>query len=230
MVRYEKPQRVIIIGDFLDLNSISDFRNFNSPSLGQEIQSGINAVQTLTKGWDKLAKHTTFHLIEGNHEERWTRYVNKHPEFVDHPSPLSIAFSHSSVKWGFTPFPHSVKLDGIEYTHGIFTAGKRSSKANTSVAKEAAGHIVYGHTHRLQINTHGVVGGTNTTRMACNVGSFGYPGAIDSYAVNSHGGWMWNVVRLWVPETKKDDPTEQYVPDPEVVQYWRLRSMYGKDS
>jgi metallophosphoesterase superfamily enzyme len=74
-----KPDKVIIIGDWWDLPSLSSWskqREAEGQRYKQDIDAGNEALEMFMKG---RPKDTEYHFTDGNHENRIERYLDDHP-------------------------------------------------------------------------------------------------------------------------------------------------------
>ena len=143
-----KPDEIILGGDFLDIAALSAWdlqksRKMEGRRYKKEIAKG-------NKELDYLQQHTKkITFLEGNHEDRVERYLDKHSEMVgliEIPEQLDLA----GRKILFVPINKMYKLGKYLYfTHGFYY-GTHYAKKTVS---EYGCCIVVGHTHRQQVHT-----------------------------------------------------------------------------
>lgn len=162
----KKPDRVICLGDFADMPSLSSYdigkKSFEGKRYIKDIEAANAAMTALMapiyefnqkarKNKEKLYK-PTFDLTLGNHEAR----INK---AVDNDSKLEGVLStehlnYADLGWTVHKFLDVVVLDGIAYSH-YFTSGVLGRPATTAQIQLTKKHMscVAGHQQGLQIAT-----------------------------------------------------------------------------
>lgn len=190
-IRADNPDKVLIIGDFLSMNCLSEWdknkrRKLENLRYKKEITAGNRALDLIGRVDD---------YIEGNHEERLSRYLDYDPtmEGMAHV-PTDLNLSARSVVWH--PYKTVHKIDGVGFTHiPINAMGK--TIGNPNVAKKAldlfACSIVFGHTHTLDhagSHRHG----SPHYNQALGVGCFFEH--IEEYAKGSKTDYWRGVVEL----------------------------------
>lgn len=151
-LRSVKPDNLVFIGDFLSLNCLSAWdkdkrKKMEGARYVAEINAGLEALDRI----GKVPKNTTVYFLEGNHEDRLTRYLDYDPTFhgmVGVEKDLELA--DRGFVW--VPYKSSVVIDGTSFTHCPIT-GIGKPIANPNVAQKAlrlySNSIVFGHTHTL---------------------------------------------------------------------------------
>lgn len=153
---------LMLIGDFLDLNSLSGhdrgrFTSVRGLTLDGEYEAGNKILNQLT---GELARGAEKVYLYGNHEDRWNRYMS---DMQNAKTPLrSPKEALRLVEKGFNVFEHwssdFVKLGNhLELLHGQYY--------NTHCAKQhidkLRGSVVFAHTHRVQMYVEGKTAGFN---------------------------------------------------------------------
>lgn len=126
----KKPERIICIGDFADMPSLSSYdkpgtKAFEGKRYSDDVESSIEAMEILfepitrynnmRKRNKKSAYKPDLHLTLGNHEDRITRAINLDPRL---DGTLSIDdLEYEKFGWKVHPFLNIVDLDGIAYSH-----------------------------------------------------------------------------------------------------------------
>lgn len=211
----EKPDYVVLMGDFLTLDSVSR-HNKGKPLLAEgkrlmmEIQSGkdsINIIDSYINKYNdnrKKLKKKTYEVnkiyIYGNHEDRLVSYIHENPQIegiIDSNDILEC----SNNGWTIVPYRETYYIYDVGFTH-IPMNGANQPISGKYVCKRALElydtHIVFGHTHRMGVD----VMSTKTEygykqKLAINVGN--YFDYIPEYAKNSAGigDWWTGVVMLY---------------------------------
>ena len=147
---------VISIGDFLSLNALSGWdRNkrllMEDRRYHLEIRAGREALEQMQYGLEDT--DLTWIYVEGNHEDRATRYCEEHPEMqgtVDVRAGLKL----DNRGWKWVPYKTNYNLNGVSFTH-IPINGAGKAIGNPNVAHKALqlyhNSVVFGHTHTLDI-------------------------------------------------------------------------------
>ena len=153
----------IIIGDFLSLNALSAWDRdkrllMEGRRLFKEISSGRKAVQILTDALDPKVKKI---FIEGNHENRLTRYVETHPELEAKEFTVEQLLALGELGWEWVPYKKYKVVGGIHFTHIPF--GKMREITGKDICSKAEAvtihSTVFGHTHELHtscVHKHGM--------------------------------------------------------------------------
>jgi len=144
-----KPDHVIILGDFVDMYSVSS--HSKDPNRALNLKEEIKLAKIRLAQINALkAKHKVF--VAGNHEDRLERYLmDKAPELfnlVNIPALLDLD------KFGFdyVPYKHEYKLGKLHVTHDCGNAGRFAHyKALDTFQK----NVIIGHTHRMGYTVDG---------------------------------------------------------------------------
>lgn len=149
--------RLIILGDFLDLYSVSS--HDKSPARQDNIKRDIEVANELLDELDTV-NIPVKHFIHGNHENRLNRYIaGKCPELfgmLDLDSLLKLKERGYTV----TKYHDYVKVDNINFMHDHGLAGKYAVIRTRESFEES---IVIGHIHSVGIyHNRSVDGGTRT--------------------------------------------------------------------
>ena len=161
-----KPDDIVIIGDFLTLNALSAWdrdkrKKMEGKRYQKEIEAGNKALDLLMADMLKLQKKQRKNkekqykpnliFIEGNHEDRLTRYLDYDPTFEGAIGvEKDLRLKERGWKWvdyrdyhyineiGFTHIPHNT-VSPIAGKYHIHRATDCTVKS-----------VVYGHTHKLE--------------------------------------------------------------------------------
>lgn len=148
-----RPKHIYIIGDFLDMFSVSSHSKdpARSLKLREEVDKGLVALTQL----DQLgAKNKVF--VSGNHCDRLERYLqDKAPalfDFVSIPQMLEL----KDRGWKYVPYKHDTKLGKMWFTHDVGTAGRYAAYKALDTYQHS---IITGHTHRMSYTVEGNAAG-----------------------------------------------------------------------
>lgn len=162
-----KPDKVIILGDFLDLGMMSRYASgMNDPLFA------IPQIQAFVKEANELARISEVVVIEGNHDERWSKQVLG---MVPHVYRGAIGLTlhdqcvaqglNTGVKWlREDTLVRGVQCGPYLLRHGHRQAGKFNSGAKhlaaNKIAKNGFNNEIFGHHHRAQIHCQSAMGKT----------------------------------------------------------------------
>lgn len=162
----KKPEKIICLGDFADMPSLSSYdvgkKSFEGKRYIKDIEASheaMNALLTPYYEYNRKARKNKeklylpeFHLVLGNHENRINRAVNDDSKLE---GVLSVDdLGYQGYGWKVYPFLDVVVVDGIAYSH-YFTTGLMGRPVTTASACLAKKHMscVQGHQQGLQIAT-----------------------------------------------------------------------------
>lgn len=176
----KKPDKLICIGDFADMPSLSTYdygkKSFEGKRYKADIEASHEAMTALLEPlWSFNAKakknkekqyHPQMTLTLGNHENRINRAVNDDAKL---DGVLSVGdLGYSSYGWEVIPFLDVAVLDGVAYSH-YFTTGLMGRPVTTAQACLTKKHMscIQGHQQGLQIATaYDAVGNKLTSVIA----------------------------------------------------------------
>lgn len=160
----KKPDRVICIGDFADMPSLSSYdvgkKAFEGRRYKDDVSAAIRGMNTLFAPLrdfnDKARKNKekqykpTYDLFLGNHEERILRAVNADAKLDGVLSMDDLCYD--KFGWNIHPYLAVRVLDGVAYSH-FFTSGVLGRPVTSAAALLAKKHqsCVMGHVQDRQI-------------------------------------------------------------------------------
>jgi hypothetical protein len=162
----KKPEKVICLGDFGDMPSLSSYdvgkKSFEGRRYMKDTNAVIDAQKVLFGPIDaynikqRSTKHAIYkpeyHMILGNHEERINRAVNNDAKLE---GMLSIDdLCYSIFGWKVHPFLEVAVIDGVAYSH-YFVSGVAGRPCSTAQQQLTKKHMscISGHQQGLQIAT-----------------------------------------------------------------------------
>ncbi len=170
LLRDIKPGEVILLGDFLEMGSVSMHGGAEEARLAEDFAAGKEALKALREAVGDGCRIT---YLEGNHESRLSRYLAaKAPSLIESLScEVGMGLKDLDVEWvpeGKQP----VSRGDLDLTHGHQDLRERPSKFHSGKMAEVYGRpgrtILYGHTHKPQTFTRPAVGGVATAiGMGC---------------------------------------------------------------
>lgn len=163
-VKDQKPEVIVVGGDFVDLPMYSKY-----PQEGTSEVSGIPHIAQFSKELSWLsAQCGEMHIIEGNHEERWEKLLKDKArelhgakgmslkeQFAIHGLPISTKANPTSIHWHKeSAHARDLNLFGITFRHGHNQSLGSADLAHRALSRHRAGSVVFGHHHRAQLFAH----------------------------------------------------------------------------
>ncbi len=162
----KKPEKIICLGDFADMPSLSSYdvgkKSFEGRRYQKDINAATKAMRALLlpiKSFNEKAKETKHKQYKpemimclGNHENRIDRAINNDAKLEGLISTKDLMYEEAG--WKVYDFLETVIEDGIAYSHYFVTglAGRPCSTANAQLNKTHMSCIA-GHQQGLQIAT-----------------------------------------------------------------------------
>lgn len=170
----KQPDRIICIGDFADMPSLSSYdvgkKSFEGRRYTKDIEAARKGMELLTKSikeynrTHKVKYNPEMDLCLGNHENRINKVVDSDPKL---DGVLSVSdLNYASFGWTVHPFLDVITKDGVAYSH-YFTSGvlgKSVTSAQTLLTKKHMSCIM-GHVQERQIAFGRRADGTNMTAI-----------------------------------------------------------------
>jgi len=166
-----KFHTVVILGDFLDMDSVSSHPRRivrEVPSLMEELVAGNDRLDQL----DALGFQRK-EYVEGNHEDRLSRYICNHKELTNLTS-VEDALELKKRGWNFTPYRRELKVGKLWVTHDCDNAGEN---AHALAQRKLGASVILGHTHRVGFIVRGSI--RKTPHVGAMFGWLGDPDAIE---------------------------------------------------
>lgn len=145
----KRPDRIICLGDFADMPSLSSYdkgkKSFEGRRYRKDLDAAERAMDALMTPLVRCVGYKPdLHLTLGNHEDRIRRVVELQPEFDGLIRTDDLQYS--SYGWKVHPFLKPIKLDGVMYAH-YFTSGVMGRPITTAQALLTKKHMscVAGH-------------------------------------------------------------------------------------
>jgi len=201
-----KPENIVQIGDFLSIDSLSAWdKNKRLKMEGRRFQHELDhareAVDLMMgpvvtenlrrKGINKKLYKPRMIALDGNHEDRWYRYLDSNPELLGVVD-LDKSVGWHAYGWERVSYREYATIEGVEFTHAPMN-GMNQPLGGVYIAHRAAvAHVrpvVFGHTHRLLLGSYTAHGEHAQQVQTVNVGCF-FPGVPD-YARGSIASKDW---------------------------------------
>lgn len=133
-----QPDRLIDLGDDVDFPSISSYNSKKEQEgqrLCKDIEAANKADEILFESMGKF-RPKSMHKLEGNHNDRLTRFLNEHPVLEGIVSFNLLDYKKNG--WVYVPYDHGspqpIELDGLTYAHYF---------ANVNTGKPIGGNASY---------------------------------------------------------------------------------------
>lgn len=154
-IRKQRPDYVVFMGDFLTLRCLSAWdkdkrKKLEGARYQAEIDAGNKALDVALRG---VPKNTKLVFIEGNHEDRLTRYLDRDPTFDGFVS-VRKDLHLDNRGFVFVPYREWYEIDGVDFTHIPFGKAKEVSGLNITkkVQDVTIRSTVFAHTHELHVS------------------------------------------------------------------------------
>lgn len=206
----KKPDKIICIGDFADMPSLSSYdvgkKTFEGRRYKRDIEvtnyamgllmDPINEFNQRNKINKKKLYTPELHLTLGNHEDRISRAVNNDAKLEGTIGLEDLPYTNYG--WHVYPYLDVVILDGIAYSH-YFTSGVMGRPVTSAAALLSKKHMsaVMGHVQNRQIAYATKANGAQITGLFC--------GATYTHDENYLGGQGNNYWRgIWMLHDVQD--------------------------
>lgn len=159
LIADEQPDEVILVGDFLDVSSMSSHTpgGWEIGKLSTEVQAGKEAIAELREA----AGDARIVYLEGNHESRPRRLAMVRLSQIADLVALDqlLGLREQGIEWH--PEGKEVRRGDLHFVHGYWVGENHAKK---HLSKLLWPGIVYGHTHRPQM--YSMADGDNRVRVA----------------------------------------------------------------
>lgn len=166
-IKDEKPDEIILLGDFMDVSSLSSWdldkkRNMENKRWQKEVAVANKELDFL----QKYSKKVTY--MGGNHEDRVERYLDKNPEVEGMIEvPIMLNLKERGIKWFEYTNQQIYNIGKLYFSHGHYTS-QHFAKA-TLLAYGC--NIVVGHLHKPQ--TFFTTSKMSESKMCWGLGTLG---------------------------------------------------------
>jgi hypothetical protein len=174
----KRPDTVICIGDFADMQSLSSYdigkKSFEGRRYKNDILASQEAMRTLLQPLRAFNQNASLYkkkrylprliLTLGNHEHRINRVIESDPKLE---GTISIDdLKYEEMGWEVYPYLVPVVVDGIAYSH-FFTSGVLGRPVTSARALVQKKHMscVMGHVQNFEVHTDYRADGSRVTGM-----------------------------------------------------------------
>lgn len=156
VLRDVKPDKLFIVGDFIDFKPISTYaKDANTMSLKEEIELGRKYLLEHIMIAKEANPNVEIWWLFGNHEARMEKALARDADQfqdleVDGELVNSIPHLFSLKKLGvkFQPYKTRYNLHNVSIEHGSFVSQKAGQTATKHMESRGVS-VIHGHTHRL---------------------------------------------------------------------------------
>lgn len=156
VARHYQPHVLVILGDFADFYAVSFFAKNPARKnlLADELETTRSALVELTEAAGPQCSTKVY--LEGNHEERLSRYITQHAPALSGLLDVDRALGITDLGYQFVPYKKSYQLGKLRISHDF---GKHGHGAILDARNTVEGNAVIGHVHSLgtvyRANVHG---------------------------------------------------------------------------
>lgn len=180
-----KPDRIITMGDFVSLQSLSAWDLNKSGLMEQrryylDIEAGKTAIQLMLnplyelqdrqrKNKDKLYRPRLV-FVYGNHEDRLNRYMETRPELKGHLDLTKDLCLNGSGFTDIVPYREYIYFDGVGFTHAPMNAANQPISGRYAIHRAAEimnSSLVFAHLHRKEAVNFYRHGAANINQVFC---------------------------------------------------------------
>jgi len=146
-----KPDILVDGGDHLDLSYISSFNKEKLLLLeGKRLKKDFELLNTELSLLRQFCSRMLY--LEGNHEERLQRAIEKQP-LLQGMAELETNVDFKGMGIEYYPLDKQpVKIGKLHFLHGVYTSKYHAHKH----VSEYGGNVIFGHVHKFQSYYHGI--------------------------------------------------------------------------
>lgn len=208
----ERPDVVLHIGDMADMPSLSSYDFGTMKAWGrfyrEDIAAGIEHQEFLWRAVDKYNEQQKRNKkgqyrprrvwVEGNHEERAHRFIQRYPQFdgfVDIQKDLELSRFWDEI----VPFGEEILINGMGFTHYYRSGSGRAIAgvvpARSMVLKKSRS-VVQGHNHKFSLFFQDR--GLDMPKIqGYSVGYYGHPEARETWNAQEFATYDFGVLMLY---------------------------------
>ncbi len=204
-----RPNKIVVLGDFVDLGMLSRFTQGKNDPLFV-----IDQIKCFVAEMDEIVKYTkSLTIVEGNHDERWAKHVLGGERAYAMRDMIGLSLKEQCYAQGLTPkaqwLVEDTEVKGVQCGPYLLRHGHNQARGWGGGGKHlAAAHImkslgeseVFGHHHRAQLFCQTARGKTAiAVSNPCMTGDHDY---------NPDPNWQrgFTVLELYGPDNKYATP------------------------
>ena len=146
VAKWLEPNICVVLGDFMDSESVSTHprNSCRPPNLGEDYAVANQDLDALDSALPAICKK---HFIEGNHEDRITRFLrNQAPELDGALLLPREALRLNERGWKWIPYGETLTIGKMIFVHGWYTIKFHAARHTDRLGDS----VFYGHTHQFQ--------------------------------------------------------------------------------
>jgi hypothetical protein len=154
----KKPDVVVCIGDFADMESLSVYDRGTIRGEGKRVHRDLKtareAMDRLTANWGRSKDYTPeMHMTMGNHEYRLNRFVHENPHWEEIIGDHMLHYADWG--WKVHPYLKPVEVDGVRYCH-YFISGSKGNPVSSAPAllRNSKASSIMGHNQKTDVAFH----------------------------------------------------------------------------
>jgi len=155
--KWLSPDFIIFGGDIGDFYGVSKYLK-KKREWEEQSQSEIDSIIAYLTKWRRAFPNVRMDYIEGNHEERWEKYILTNARAFRDLRCLKISellnLRHLEIRY----HKDSIVIEKVRYLHGVIVRKYGGYSAIAHMINNPGESLVHGHTHRLattRITTRG---------------------------------------------------------------------------
>lgn len=150
LLKEVQPSRLYINGDFIDFYALSRFSK--DPARALELQSELNAAHRVLAALRNTLPKTRFVYLQGNHEERFYKYLNSNAPALRYLDALDLRQLMGLGELGVEWEPEMRVIQGrVGITHGCLLSSISGQTVRKHIDKWGLPHMIVGHCHSLGV-------------------------------------------------------------------------------
>ena len=155
----------------------------------------------------KASKHAQYRpytfMTKGNHEFRVDRRIEDDDTGLGSVIDVDSLFDFDVYWQDIVDWKEYFEYEGLLFTH-CPTNGRGKPidgvYRGRHISLQSDKPVVYGHTHKMDYSTVGLIGNQNRTKFALNLPCFMEQDHVEEYARRSTSGWSYGVVVLTITD------------------------------
>lgn len=148
-IKQEKPEYLTINGDAIDFYAVS--RYSRDPKRRLEVQYEIDEFHDFLDQVRDAAPNAKIFFVEGNHEQRWNKYLRECASELEGVSGISLEEVLSLGKRRINFTPSGLRYGSCYIVHGDGLFGGKAGFTATKWMERYMASVAVGHIHRLAI-------------------------------------------------------------------------------
>ncbi len=140
-----QPDKLFILGDFVDMYSISKF--LRDPARVLNLQAEFEEGKKVLDRFDKAIPKAEKYFICGNHEDRMRKFIWNNP-VLDGCISFEDKIGINDYGYKFFKYGENYQYQTLIYTHG-YKINKYSAYTAKNLLDDLGMSVISGHTHRL---------------------------------------------------------------------------------